>query len=701
MNTLEKTDIEKAGVGTSEEAPKRQEQLSNGGIEQQLSFSESVPAEPKGLEGAVLTVESSMLSKEREEGGPNEDALFRNHEKGLYGVFDGAGGRAGAALASKAAAERLATFAATEKDPKSLEGVRSYLKNALQEMHTAVLAARTPGLAEGEGMITTAALTQFFKEGDTIYAVVANVGDSSVFVRKAATGEVFEVSAQQDVLGDVMTALRSQDPEKAKRLSEIIDALLVKPANALDDKTAIADLPGMFEGRTEKGLVEQVLELRRLITSGLGTTELNIATRIVPLQPGDEILITSDGIPDNLSLPEIAASKDLVADASKASKAERAGSKKDDMSAIRIRLEGVESPLTPKQIEEQGIQRVREDIMREAESLERGLPALLDSTELEPGNKAEAIYEMLKRIFKAHAEHRALFVANEVIQRIEAARLRLVAQQKSLDTSRKFAINPATPPAITPEKKSEGEKAKAGAPAKKGIFSRLGGALRGAVGGIRALAARRAAESSAVSAPSKPPRFALSSKPRNFAPPEVKATTETRDEKRVEPAVVAASQSRVETATVPAPSVERPAEVLSVPQEVKEAAADQNEGGEGLRLAEETPEAKITLSPNEIAAMDFNKRFLYVLQDKEVQGYPSEKFFNYLTKELLSPETFGDRTDKQEIATVMNRIMYQALTDADIPLEVREQVAFLLERRGYVELEFTESGDYRVRRLKK
>jgi serine/threonine protein phosphatase PrpC len=678
------TSIETNGLAIEQE-PVTPESKTAKSVEQQLAFTEKVEVEPAVAGGAKFVVESATRSKEREEGGPNEDALFRDHERGLYGVLDGAGGIGGAALASKTAAEALEAFAKSRKaEPQTLEGVRAYLKEALAQMHRAVLDRRGPGVKEGKGMITTASLAKIFKEGPNIYAVIANVGDSPIYVRRA-TGEVEMVSKSQDMLGELLVDIKKRDAEAAQRLAGLINTILAKPESQIDTKEIIPDLPKPFTGKTEYGIFEQAVAYNRMITSGLGAEEMRIDTRIIPLQPGDELIIASDGVGDNLSLADIATEKDLIGKAVERSSEDWAGAKKDDMTVLRIRLEGEATVITPEQQEAQRLQEIRDGIARRAEEVDQGIGTLLDANELEPRDKAAAIEEMMKRILTDYAEYPGLFTANETIQRLEDIRVRLVEQQKEIDRSKKFSIEPvATTSTPTSEKQPTPEKAEA--PAKKSIFARIGGALKGAASGIRALAQRRAAESEqATTASRRAPRFSLSSRSRFTEPPPVESVPSAPSVKEKPPVA--------ESVAEPVVSQQPIAPAVTEEQRIESPAATP---------AEITPVESQPLSANEIAAIEFNQELLGMLQSDETDFYSDEKFAEYMTEKLLSVERFGDRTNKEEIALMMNRIMYQALRDDDIPVERREALAKLLQKRGYVSIELTDkTGDYRVQRLKK
>jgi len=201
----------------------------------------------------------SIVGRVREN---NEDNYLFAPDRGLFAVCDGMGGHAAGELASRMVAELLDTLLTAEVIAGAVqageEAARTLLTDALLQTNQAVLDAAAESL-ERTGMGSTAVIailvgTQLF---------VANVGDSRAYL------------------------IREGAPTLLTRDHSIAAVLVEKGQLTLE------------EGRGHL--------LRNQLTSVLGTTKpLIIDYQTAVLQPGDRIVLCSDGLWDMVPDAEIA-----------------------------------------------------------------------------------------------------------------------------------------------------------------------------------------------------------------------------------------------------------------------------------------------------------------------------------------------------------------------------------------------------------
>lgn len=206
----------------------------------------------------------------------NEDAFFIDEANGALGVFDGVGGASGSErasqLASKAVAENLKKVHLML--PRSLSHIAIY--EALWAGHEAILDDPAIGIA------TTATVAKVFEtERGTPYVVVASVGDSRAYLFR--DGQLAHLTLDQAY------RMPGHKDEDSRHLQETL-------ANA-------TDLSKLDEA------AQRAFRNRNIITSYLGG-ESNppvITVSDFEAHQGDKLVITSDGIHDNLTDNEIEA----------------------------------------------------------------------------------------------------------------------------------------------------------------------------------------------------------------------------------------------------------------------------------------------------------------------------------------------------------------------------------------------------------
>jgi serine/threonine protein phosphatase PrpC len=267
-------------------------------------------AEAVGLSAAGFSVASELHANY------NDDAWFADVRHGSFGVFDGVGGAPGSALASKIAAEGVQKQLARIHSMTLPVGIAAmHVTEALEEANRSILLT-------GNHIQTTATVAKIFvdeKDGRK-KAAIGSVGDSRAYLWRS--GQLSTVTLDHGINVD--------DSDTARRRMQ-------------DTFSNVVNL-------NELTLEERnIFHLRNLISSALGSDErFQIASSIVELKSEDRLLLTSDGIHDNLITTEIerrlnedpsdsSASKALVHSAQRRSRnTNHMRAKPDDMTAVVV-----------------------------------------------------------------------------------------------------------------------------------------------------------------------------------------------------------------------------------------------------------------------------------------------------------------------------------------------------------------------------
>ena len=246
---------------------------------------DAVPSEQlnpsEGLQAAKIEIRAKSIASEQHMA-RNEDSIFQVPQKGAFGVFDGMGGHAAGDVASRIARYNVEKSLKELPDGLSLEQTQRSLSTILKEAHEKISqqAKIDPQLKR---MGTTASVVKIWEgpQGER-KAVIGNVGDSRVYIRHA------NGSLEQVTLDD--NATREMMARQTVSLAE---------ARALQSKLSnVTDLSTLTQRERE------LYEDRNTITQALGH---NASPRIhvVDVRVGDKLIVTSDGIHDNLTDTEI------------------------------------------------------------------------------------------------------------------------------------------------------------------------------------------------------------------------------------------------------------------------------------------------------------------------------------------------------------------------------------------------------------
>lgn len=219
---------------------------------------------------------------------PNEDAVLCRVLDGIIGVFDGIGMYSEARQASQIA-RQLCTPALRAIDRAHF----SSLDDALVAVGKALLAAQA-GVVElqrqfphaGEGG-TTATLAKVWQPtaDSPVMGLYANIGDSRLYHWHAAQGRLERLTNDDNIL------------HQWHEIGWINDDMALAISNQIDDFTGEEPLsPAALEA----------WEQRNTICAWLGMPDISFKCGATPLEPGDRLIATSDGIHDNLTTDELA-----------------------------------------------------------------------------------------------------------------------------------------------------------------------------------------------------------------------------------------------------------------------------------------------------------------------------------------------------------------------------------------------------------
>jgi len=271
----------------------------------------------------------SSQKDERDNHPQNEDIAFFNQKDGSFGIFDGAGGMANGADSSNFCCSLIQEKIKTIPKNCSLEEGSRHLERISSEVQQAFLGNKD--ITGGGSTGTFGFLRQ--DETGSYQAVIANIGDSRAYMYRPGNNALTKLTTDHNI---VEYYFRKNGPDEVNRIQGILDEI-----TSPDDLNATL-LP--------------LYQRRREITNFFGVNDSRLPFRAeihsVDLQKGDMLLLTSDGIHDNLTTIEIQQnlsdniyqstsdiSDRIVRHAAERSQKREFRSKIDDKTALVIRID--------------------------------------------------------------------------------------------------------------------------------------------------------------------------------------------------------------------------------------------------------------------------------------------------------------------------------------------------------------------------
>lgn len=207
-------------------------------------------------------------------------------ERGVFGVLDGVSGgsNGGGLLASRIASGKVAEIMSYMPKDANAERARRSIEAAIQAAHQAVTEHKD-GRPELKQMATTIDLVKTIDNGDGTFDVAyGHVGDSRIYVLDGETGQL-----RAETLDDGMAKFML-DQGKISRAE--YDQVMSAP-----DKDSLPDH------------LQTAYQYRNMVTNAVGMPgqeNIAVSTGILKLKKGDRMLLSSDGIHDNLTQDQIA-----------------------------------------------------------------------------------------------------------------------------------------------------------------------------------------------------------------------------------------------------------------------------------------------------------------------------------------------------------------------------------------------------------
>ena len=248
-----------------------------------------------------LTVESCGETHKKDGRPVNEDAMLRDDEHGLYGVFDGMGGHGGGEIASETALQECDRLKKLDiRDVREVGPLlERLLRNANREIREkAAKAAKSNNKKEREtaDMRTTASVVKLHETADgALFAGIATVGDSPVYLWKEKDRQLVLVSETDDLFAEGPNseywrreAFRRADLSKPVPTDDEVEFARTQVRNALSSDEL--SLPARF-----------LWDRRNVVSQSLGVPDekLRVNTAVVRLEKGDLLMIMTDGVSDN------------------------------------------------------------------------------------------------------------------------------------------------------------------------------------------------------------------------------------------------------------------------------------------------------------------------------------------------------------------------------------------------------------------
>ncbi len=278
-----------------------------------MTFYNDRPANTSEFDNNVEAYVSSLASEDRPHN--NQDSFLVDIKHRLFAVFDGVGGKMGGDIASQVARDLVASKAGEVTSFDELVPADEFLRQTLVAANEAVLELGLPQAG------TTAVLAQIHRIDGMTYASVAHVGDSRAYILR----------------GGLLTPFTTDHSWYRQTLGK---------KKAKQRQAALANMTSTAELSTDE---VHDFNFQHVISSYLGLgSQLRIDVKHTFVKSGDVVVLTTDGIHDNLATSEMqkllvnARGGDyataLTSAALERSRESHARSKHDDMTAVAITI---------------------------------------------------------------------------------------------------------------------------------------------------------------------------------------------------------------------------------------------------------------------------------------------------------------------------------------------------------------------------
>lgn len=282
-------------------------------------------------------------------------------DKEVFGVLDGiSGGEKGTGLglvASRLVSARVSERMAAMPDGLDVDATKKYVLETMRAANADIKAYKEKAAASGgderkaelKQMGTTLEMMKLVRKPDSkMEMVIGHAGDGRVYKRDAKTGKLEAVTVDENLVG-LATRMGGISKEDYKRIMDApdIDALVKERP----DLAKITVYGQSFDVRKARSTMFNAISGEAQLTEGPNG---NVTS--VEANPGDQFLLTTDGIHDELSLEEMQAILDKGGSMKDIVKAARdKGLKDDDATGSLVEVPGeAEIELSDEDIIEEG-----------------------------------------------------------------------------------------------------------------------------------------------------------------------------------------------------------------------------------------------------------------------------------------------------------------------------------------------------------
>lgn len=252
----------------------------------------------------------------------NEDNKFIDTLAGSAGVFDGVGGHFGSEIASAVAAKSVQESLQDAPQTLSVKDGQNLVESALRKARADIVAEAT----DGRQISTTATIAKVLKnEQGNPYVAIASIADSRAYLLRNNKLSMLTLDESLAI------AMAGTEKEKIARQEKFANVTDISQLN-----------------KEEYSAYRRRNQILSLLGSGKNDELEEVQTTFVDIEPGDKILLTSDGVHDNLTTSEIQAimtssaghkASELASAAQQRSREDHLRAKPDDMTAAILSFE--------------------------------------------------------------------------------------------------------------------------------------------------------------------------------------------------------------------------------------------------------------------------------------------------------------------------------------------------------------------------